>query len=595
MTSPEAAQLLELPVTATSDQVEVRFLELRRRLEDKIAKAPTPGLQTKYRESLDEITLAFETLILAADVSTLPVLKKEPGHGRPEAGGAAPLRAAGDGCAATPPRNPRAETPGLRPSSVRNSGGREFLIVALLAVAVLGAGGWFVMKTRAESAGRARLAAEAKAEADRQAEQARLGAEAERQRLATERRQAEEEKERIAATARAEQDRVDRLLALLRVKLAESKLRWEALAREESEAERTLGELRSELRSAREANAGRRAELSARAVAQQAYGDWLRDHLFNHPARRLRARAEELVSSRQVDDAAREITALENELAELPALIAARKQGVESALYGPVAVAFEGPVGSWWIEDAFGRRFEGGREETLAAVARGPATFAYARPGFPERRESVMIAKPDPTRLVASLPGGAIRIRSRAPESADVWLAGRLIGRTPLDLGDVPPGEYEFELRADGHTPLKLNRLLHAGHTVDIAAELESSLLTEAEIIRRFTSEAAGIWVRTGQNYPGTTVMRIVPGSNRAARRAWVPLGKVMDDDVFLRVSDRAARTVIIESADPARAAQVRAGVWGDTTIFYENGRVITSSSFRPRMVYERGSESDWR
>ncbi len=63
----EAAKILDLPAGVTTEQIEARFLELRRKLEDKIAKAPTPGLQAKYRESLQEITTAFETLTLAAD------------------------------------------------------------------------------------------------------------------------------------------------------------------------------------------------------------------------------------------------------------------------------------------------------------------------------------------------------------------------------------------------------------------------------------------------------------------------------------------------------------------------------------------------
>ena len=77
MTPAEAAALLEIAADSTLEQIEARFLELRRKLEDKIAKAPTPGLQAKYRASLAEITTAFETLTLAADSSTLPVLKRE--------------------------------------------------------------------------------------------------------------------------------------------------------------------------------------------------------------------------------------------------------------------------------------------------------------------------------------------------------------------------------------------------------------------------------------------------------------------------------------------------------------------------------------
>ena len=76
MTLTEAARLLEIAPDATPEQLEARFLDLRRKLEDKIAKAPTPGLQVKYRTSLAQITEAFETLTLAADSSSLPVLQR---------------------------------------------------------------------------------------------------------------------------------------------------------------------------------------------------------------------------------------------------------------------------------------------------------------------------------------------------------------------------------------------------------------------------------------------------------------------------------------------------------------------------------------
>ena len=76
MLPADAAQLLDLPADATPEQLEARFHELRSKLEEKIGKAPTPGLKAKYRETLDAITQAFETLTLAADSSSLPVLRR---------------------------------------------------------------------------------------------------------------------------------------------------------------------------------------------------------------------------------------------------------------------------------------------------------------------------------------------------------------------------------------------------------------------------------------------------------------------------------------------------------------------------------------
>ena len=67
MTPADAAHLLGIDATSSPEQLEARYQELRAKLEDRIARAPTPGLKEKYRASLAEITTAFETLTLAAD------------------------------------------------------------------------------------------------------------------------------------------------------------------------------------------------------------------------------------------------------------------------------------------------------------------------------------------------------------------------------------------------------------------------------------------------------------------------------------------------------------------------------------------------
>ena len=74
MSPADAARLLELPANATPAQIEARFRELRAAMEDKIAKALTPGLQQKYQAAFAETTTAFETLILAADTASMPGL-----------------------------------------------------------------------------------------------------------------------------------------------------------------------------------------------------------------------------------------------------------------------------------------------------------------------------------------------------------------------------------------------------------------------------------------------------------------------------------------------------------------------------------------
>lgn len=78
MTPHDARALLELPEDATREQIEQRFLELRKRLEEKIAGALTPTLRARYEAALAEITRAYETLVIAADGAELPGLASTP-------------------------------------------------------------------------------------------------------------------------------------------------------------------------------------------------------------------------------------------------------------------------------------------------------------------------------------------------------------------------------------------------------------------------------------------------------------------------------------------------------------------------------------
>lgn len=458
MTPLDAAKILELSADATPEQIEARFLDLRRKLEDRIAKAPTPGLQAKYRASLAEVTEAFETLTLAADSSALPVLRKEESGARSQESGRGNPESAGP--------SPNRESSIEHRKSPAAKSSREFAIVSILALAVLGIGGWWVLKTRTANAEKARIAAEAKAEgerkaaearaeADRNAELARQAAEAKKLRLAEEQRLAAEERARQQATAEAERVRLDQLATQVRVQLAEARLLWEAAEREEREAERALNDLKSEQRSLRDASAGRQAELAARVGAQQAYFEWVRDHLFNHPARRLRIRAEELLSARQADDAAKELAQLKIALGPIPNEIAASRKRLLTT-EGSLQVSSD-PAGlAWELTDAFGRTQRGITPATVDRVALGSAELVFRRPGWPEKRQTAVVQRESTAQVATEfIPGGWEIVSS--PAGAEIHVTEtegartRLLGTTPHRMTEVQPGRYGFEIRLKGY------------------------------------------------------------------------------------------------------------------------------------------------
>ena len=449
MTPADAAKLLDLPADASPEQLEARFLELRRKLEDKIAKAPTPGLQAKYRESLAEITTAFETLTLAADSSSLPVTSKQ--------------------SAVSSQRSVNtASTPGSSlpaPSASRpRSGGKEFLLVAIIAAVVLAAGGWFVMKTRAENAEKARIVAEQKAEA-------------ERDRLAKE------------AAVQAEKERQEKLYTSLRSRVAELNVAYDALMRSETTAERELSELKSQERDLARDLKGAATPVARRLAAQlrahDRYVTWLRETLPVHPAKVAKARLEELISARAVDDATQAAEAYVAALDLLKSDLAAAKAGI--VLTGTITLEANVTGATWRFTDAFGVERRGLTPATVTDAALGPAEVAFTFSTFPEMRQPVTIEARQPARSSVAFENATLVVRVM-PDTAVIHL-GPLTrpARQPWELG---PGTHSLRIEAEGYAPRDLVVTVRAGEKLERAVQLGSRpvdfMLAEAMAI--FTS-----------------------------------------------------------------------------------------------------------
>lgn len=427
MTPADAARVLSIEISATPEQLEARFLELRARLEEKIAKAPTPGLKEKYRASLTEITTAFETLTLAADASTLPVLQREP-----DGGSARPAPAA----------QPGSPAPAPPPSTRSTKSTKEFAIVALLAVLVLGGGGWWVVKTRAEKAEQARVAAE------------------------------------TARAAADEAARQERMLIQLRTQLAESSVLWEARAAELRDAERRANEAKSELRSAREGEPTLLAELSSRAARWDLYTTWLQDYLLRHPAKLAMARTEQLLAAKAVDETAAAAKEMADALASMDAEIEQRK---EYLLEASARVQIETkPAGIKYVfTDAYGRTFEGTTPAEIPATplthlldplsseavivklgehAREKIQVRFIRPGWKDQVVETSCMHPGLERMAAAYEDGELHVSSLpegVPFRATNDLGWNVAGKTPARLTGAPPGPVQVILSRPGFTDVK--------------------------------------------------------------------------------------------------------------------------------------------
>ncbi|MDP2137125.1 MAG: PEGA domain-containing protein, partial [Candidatus Didemnitutus sp.] len=415
-------------------------------------KAPTPGLQAKYRESLAEITTAFETLTLAADSSSLPVLKKESGDRSQETGGSASPRAGSPGGASLDDSRTSA-----RPQATagkKKSSSKEFALVAVIAVAVLGAGGWFVMKTRTENA-------------------------------------------EAAQAAKTEADRLAALKTSLRSKLAEVRVDWEAHESDLQDAERRANELKSELRGLREAPAMKKAELSAQVTAHELYAKWLKSHLLRHPAKLARVRAEELLQAGAPDEASTvmgEITAALKELAE--DITYRRQYFFETSTSLRLHSKPEGVL--WLLTDAYGRTREGttpaqledlplthlvtsgvpvapfGGVEQRGELTTGTISVRFFRPGWPEVVRNTTALLDDNPVLEAEFPEGSVDVTSQpagVPFTASNALGWSATGKTPATLQAVPPGPVTVKLSRPGYQDVSGEVKVVAGKSTPLALD----------------------------------------------------------------------------------------------------------------------------
>jgi hypothetical protein len=130
---------------------------------------------------------------------------------------------------------------------------------------------------------------------------------------------------------------------------------------------------------------------------------------------------------------------------------------------------------------------------TLRGLAFGTHTVRVVEKGFaPETRRvsldgrvpaatvSFQLERAAPVRTTASpapTPGattGSLYIESR-PTGAKVSVDGRLVGTTPLLIGDLPPGGRAIRLEHPGHRPWTTTVEITAGRRQRIAASLEES------------------------------------------------------------------------------------------------------------------------
>ena len=370
---------------------------MRRQLEDKLAKAPTPGLREKYRDGLRVLDEAYAVLNQLEDNSALPISQRN---------------------TSTEPRSvpgPILSSPSPSPLPAKKSNTRkETIMVAVIAVVLLTAGGWWVMKVRDENAVRQR------------AEEASRASQ--------------------AAATKAEQTRQERLQAVTRSKLAELKINADAVEQDVRGVERKLAELRSDANNLANQTKGTKSiellELQDKVSSHEEYLNWISPFLARHPSKVARVQAEEMINAHQIDEAARIANQAAEEFSKLEQEIATSRRQI-LATTGEVRIGSKPEGLAYRLTDRYGRKRSGKTPELLRDIPAGKVEVSISCPGFPDKSTLVTLGRSEkaeptlefiPAKVIftSSVPNTHARLKEKEPEY------------TAPATFELPPGQHDI-------------------------------------------------------------------------------------------------------------------------------------------------------
>jgi hypothetical protein len=112
---------------------------------------------------------------------------------------------------------------------------------------------------------------------------------------------------------------------------------------------------------------------------------------------------------------------------------------------------------------------------TLGELSIGPHTIRVMRDGYStgERRLVLTANQPSQTAAFTLMTAPVVvRFESR-PTGANVYLDGRLVGTTPIEVKNVAPGERAVRLELEGYSRWSSTLRVEAGSPQRVAASLD--------------------------------------------------------------------------------------------------------------------------
>jgi hypothetical protein len=134
-----------------------------------------------------------------------------------------------------------------------------------------------------------------------------------------------------------------------------------------------------------------------------------------------------------------------------------------------------------------GDRFHGQTPIAIRGLALGTHVMTVTAPGLPVWQREVTLTADRPAQSFEIALGGAsdapapepaasvtalLEVDSR-PAGAQVWVDGRLVGTTPLQVSGVGAGSHEVRLELRGYRPWRTSVSVGRGARARVAASLE--------------------------------------------------------------------------------------------------------------------------
>ncbi|MDQ3622993.1 MAG: SUMF1/EgtB/PvdO family nonheme iron enzyme [Verrucomicrobiota bacterium] len=149
----------------------------------------------------------------------------------------------------------------------------------------------------------------------------------------------------------------------------------------------------------------------------------------------------------------------------------------------------------------------------------GPHEIVAKFGTWPEQRQTIAVDPAMPATVAFEFARGRVKITSR-PSGASVLQSGQEIGRTPLALEDLEPGEVQYELRLADFKPVLVHGVVEPGQQTFLPAQF----------LKR-------VGAQRGQPWKNSLGMKFVPVGD-ALMSIWPT--RVQDFDLFCQATGRA-------------------------------------------------------